>query len=768
MAGKAGGGGAAKRDRLAQRRKALGLTQETLADVLGVERSTVVRWERGETEPSPLIRPKLAKALQVPTDRLEELLASSAAPDGIDATPGTSRDRAPVVPRQLPAAAADFTGRAAELEALTRILDQTGVGVPGTVAIAAIGGTAGVGKTALALHWAHHVADRFSDGQLYVNLRGYDPSRVPAAPAEAIRGFLDALGIPPEHLPAKQDAQAGMFRTLVAERKMLIVLDNARDEHQVRPLLPASPASLVIVTSRNRLAGLAVADGARPLSLDVLTHDEATQLLTARIGHVRAAAEPDAIAEIATLCACLPLALAVAAARAITRPRFLLADLAAELGDIAGRLEALDSGDPSASVQAVFSWSYRQLGTGAARMFRLLGLHPGPDISVPAAASLTATSEPEARRLLGALTRDCLISEHSPGRYAFHDLLRAYAAACAHCADPEPDRQAATVRILDHYLHTSSSAALLIEPSRELITPAPPSPGVRPESLAGHSQASGWYKAEHDVLLAAVALAESTGFDRHAWQLSSAMASLLSRHGHFREWAATQGTALAAASRLGDTAGQAISSRLLADAWTQLGDHGTALSYYAMSLELCQRLGNRHGEAEVHLGLGNIANRQGRRAEALWHSEQALRLYQSIGHKVGEATMLNNIGWFYCVRGDYRDAGALCRRALALCAQYGGDPLLDSAIWDSLGYIEHRLSNFSDATACYERALEMARRAGFRWLEGDIKDHLGDTKHAVGELPQAREAWQQALAIFEDQQRPEADRVRAKLANTGD
>jgi transcriptional regulator with XRE-family HTH domain len=411
---------AARRERLAQRRRALGLTQEQLAELLGVDRITVYRWEHGDSEPLPWMRPKLARALKVSAGRLEELLAvgSRARLGGV----------VPQVPRQLPAAVADFTGRAAELQTLSRMLDEAGAGVPGTVVISAIGGTAGVGKTALALYWAHRAAGRFADGQLYVNLRGFDPSGAPATPAEAIRRFLDALAVPPERIPPDPEAQAGLYRSLLADRKMLVVLDNARDEQQVRPLLPASPGSLVLVTSRNQLAGLAAAERARLLTVDVLAHDESVQLLTDRLGARRAAAEPEAVDEIARLCAHLPLALTVAAARAAVRPGFPIASLAADLRDTAGRLDALDSGDPGASVRAVFSWSYQQLSAEAARMFRLLGLHPGPDISVPAAASLAAVEKPEARRLLRELARGCLIAEHIPGRYAFHDLLRAYAA----------------------------------------------------------------------------------------------------------------------------------------------------------------------------------------------------------------------------------------------------------------------------------------------------------------------------------------------------
>jgi len=399
---------------------------------------------------------------------------------------GAGASPVPPVPRQLPVAVSGFTGRAAELAALTRMLEEVSAESPGTVVISAIGGAAGVGKTALALRWAHQVAGQFADGQLYANLRGFDRSSVPMPAAEVVRGFLDALGVPPDRMPEQPEARAGLYRSLLADRAMLIVLDNARDEEQVRPLLPASPASLVIVTSRNQLAGLAAADRARLLSLDVLSQDEAVHLLTARIGAARAAVEPAAVGQIASLCGRLPLALAVTAARAESRPGFPLAALATELGDRAGRLDALDAGDPGSSVRAVFSWSYRQLSAEGARMFRLLGLHPGPDISVPA-ASLAAIAQADARRLLRELTRAHLAAEHVPGRYALHDLLRAYASDQARQTDSEPERAAAAGRVLDHYLHTARDGAAMVLPSLGPVPLAPPSPGTAPEHFTGRT-----------------------------------------------------------------------------------------------------------------------------------------------------------------------------------------------------------------------------------------------------------------------------------------
>ncbi len=670
------------------------------------------------------------------------------------------------VPRQLPAAVAGFSGRTAEMAALTRILDDAdGDAAPGTVVISAIEGTAGVGKTALALHWAHQVADRFTDGQLYVNLRGYDPSGTRVAPEAAIRGFLDALGVPPGQIPPTPEAQAGLYRSLLSGKRVLIVADNAQDEQQVRPLLPASPASLVLVTSRSQLAGLGAVERARLLTLDVLSHGEAVQMLTARLGADRAAAEPDAVDRIASLCACLPLALAVAAARGAARPGFPLAALVGELADSAGLLDALDACDPAASVRAVFSWSTRQVSGEAAPMFRLLGVHPGPDITAAAAASLAGIPEADARRQLRELTWAHLIAEDVPGRFAFHDLLRAYAAEQADDADDESARDGAVGRVLDHYLHTAASGARLLNPVLEPVVLVPPRPGAAPEQPADYSLAQAWFEAEHQVLLAAVTLAAGSGFDVHAWQLPWAMSPFLAARGYWQDWAATLRMALAAATRLGDAAAQALSGRLLAIACTDLGDHDQARGYHASSLALYERLGNRLGQAKIHQSLCMLAERQGRYADGLGHAEEALRLYQVIGDKASEAGALNAVGWCHGLLGDYQQARVLCRQAVTLCAGTGYR-WLERAAWDSVGYAEHHLGNLAEAAACYQRALSL--KAGDRFSEAGTLTRLGHTRQAAGELAQAREAWQQALEILEELHHPDADQVRAKLASTND
>ena len=689
-----------------------------------------------------------------------QILNGDPALDSPARAPGAADSPAPTIPRQLPAAVSGFAGRVAELAALTRMLDDSVADHPGTVVISAIGGTAGVGKTALALHWAHQVADRFPGGQLYVNLRGFDPSGVPTPAAEAVRGFLDALGVPPDRIPLQFEAQAGLYRSLLADRRMLIVLDNARDEQQARPLLPASPASLVIITSRNQLAGLAAADRARLLTLDVLSRAEAGHMLTTRIGASRTAAEPGPVGEIAALCGWLPLALAVAAARAEARPDFPLAALAAELRDRSGRLDALDAGDPGSSVRGVFSWSYRQLSPEAARMFRLLGLHPGPDISPAAAASLAAIDEPAARHLLAELTRAHLVAEHVPGRYVLHDLLRAYAADQARSIDSQPERAAAIGRVLDHYLHTARDGASTMLPSYGSIPLPPPSPGTTPERLTGHEQALAWFEAEYQVLLAAIALAVDAEYSEHAWQISLVMHPTLAAYGYDFEWFAIRRMSVAAAIR-DDAAMVASGAR---EYMGTLGPYEWVPGYYAEMAKLYQQTGNHRGQALCLNALASAAEYQGQYAQALGYAEQATSLFRGIGDKAAETQALNDLGRYHTILGDYPQARELCRQALALNTDFGSRHL-EGDIWNSLGYTEFHAGDFGQAAVCSERALTIFRAVGDRWGEAETLTNLGDIRRAAGELLQARDAWQQALAILDDLQHPRAAQVRAKLAS---
>jgi DNA-binding SARP family transcriptional activator/Tfp pilus assembly protein PilF len=672
---------------------------------------------------------------------------------------------APPRPAMLPAAVPGFTGRARELEALSAMLGDPGdhPGSAGTpVVISAIGGTAGVGKTALAVHWACQAAAWFPDGQLYVNLRGFGPSADPLPPAEALREFLDALHVPAAQIPADLEGRRALYRSLLAGKRVLILLDNARDPAQVRPLLPAAPGALVLITSRSELTGLAAADGARPLSLDVLTDTEAHQLIAERIGAARVAAEPAAADELIRLCARLPLALAIAAARAAAQPAFPLAALAAELGDARGRLDALSTGEDVTDVRAVLSWSYQSLPAPAARLFRLLAVHPGPDITAPAAASLAALPLPEARALLRELTRCHLLAESAPHRYACHDLLRTYAVELVNAEDTESERQAALGRTLDHYLHTAHTAAMLLNAHRGPISPPRPRPGTQPEELDGHGQALAWLTAEHRVLLAAIGQAPKAGFDVHAWQLPWAMVDYFNWQGHWHDLAMTQHSALAAAQRLGDTAAQADVHRTIGQARFGLRSWDEARAHLSRALALYRDLGDRDGQARTHIALGHVLDRMGLCREALGHARHALSLFEEGGARAGQARALNNLGWYHARLGDFREALVRSRQALGLQREVG-DRCGEARTWDSLGYAHHHLGHYAKAARCYQQAIGLFVDLGDRHGQAETLTHLGDMRRAASSPQAAVETWRQALDILEALHHPDADQVRDKL-----
>jgi DNA-binding SARP family transcriptional activator len=471
-------------------------------------------------------------------------VAGTAGTDGDD-------DAAIPVPAQLPLEAPGFSGRQYELGELHAALPATDSDEDESVPVVVISGTAGVGKTALAVRFGHQVARHFPGGQLYVNLHGVDPG-APMEPAVALRFFLDALGAPPHRIPSGTEGRAALYRSLLDGKRVLIVLDNARNAAQVRPLLPGSPGCLVLVTSRNQMGGLVAAEGAVPLTLDVLSHAEAHEMLARRLGRDRVAAEPEAADEIISSCARLPLALAIAVGRAAGRRTRPLAELAAELRDARGsglRLDALEPDDAVTDVRAVLSWSYDQLPPTAARMFRLLGLHPGPDISLSAAASLAGMARAEAGSVLRELTRTHMVAEHMPARFAFHDLLRAYAVDQAERHDTAYERRAAVHRVLDHYLHTAMAVSVRFSPHRAPLRLPAPQPGVLPADVADKEQATAWFDAEVPVLLALIGYADAHGFDGHVWQLAWTLGPFFNRRGRWRDYAATRTTCSATRRR---------------------------------------------------------------------------------------------------------------------------------------------------------------------------------------------------------------------------
>jgi len=581
-------------------------------------------------------------------------------------------------------------------------------------------------------------------------------------PAEALHGFLDALGVPAERIPASAEARTALYRSLLAGRRMLVVLDNARDAGQVRPLLPGAPGCVAVVTSRSQLSGLVAAEGAHRLTLATLSTVDAEELLVRRLGPARVAAEPGAVAEIIARCARLPLALTIVAARAAAYPEAALASVADELRDDGVRLDALSAGDPAADVRAAFSWSYRRLTDPAAALFRLLGLHGGPDISTPAVASLAGLPARRIQSGLVELARAHLVTEHVLGRFAFHDLLRVYATELTEALDPAPDRHAALRRVLDHYLHTAHRAALLLDPYRDPIPLGPRAPGVAVEPLADHRAALAWFGAEYPVLLAAVRRADAAGFDAHVWQLAWTLTTFMFRRAHLHDWVRIHRLGLAAGQRSADVAAQATSHRALGRAYTKLRRYGDAARHLRDALDLYRGLGDGIGQAQTHINLGQLHNRQGNVDGSVHHTLRAIDLFRAAGHRDGEARALNTIGWYHAQAGDYPPALRYCQRALDLHREIR-DRAGEAAVWDSLGYIRHRLGEHGQASICYQHAVDLLRELGDQYHEAVTLTHLGDNQHAAGNVADARTAWRSALKILDRLDHPDAGPVRAKL-----
>jgi DNA-binding SARP family transcriptional activator len=658
-------------------------------------------------------------------------------------------------PRQLPAAAAGFVGREPEIAALDALLDDS------TMPIAAICGTAGVGKTTLALHWGHRVRDRFPDGQIHVDLRGFDPRGGAMDPAEVLRGFLHALGVPPRQFPAGLEACAALFRTLLDDRRMLVVLDNARDAGQVRALLPGSPGSFVVVTSRNPLLPLVATHGARVVGLDLLTTADARRLLTARLGASRLAGEPEAADAIIERCARLPLALSIAAARAATAPRAGLAGLAADLRE-AERLDTLAAGDASSDVRAVLSASYRLLSAPAARLFRLLGLLPGPDVGRSAAAGLAGLTDAEVRPLLAELTAGHLAEEPAARRFSSHDLLRAYAAERAAAEEDDADRRAAVRRVLDHYLHTAYAADRRLNPHRHPIELAPPAPGIHPEPIEDERQAADWFAAERAVLIGMITMAARERWDGHAWRLAWCMVSWFDRRGRWDDWSGTQQVALAAAARSADPVGRAHAHLAFGRTRLWLEKHDDARHHLGEALDLFARLADPAGAARTHLALARLTENQGRHEDAASHASRAADLYRSAGHRDGEARARNILGWQHALLGRYETALEHGERALDLLTGLD-DRRAEAGTRDTIAYARHHLGDPHRAIEGFLDAIRHWRASGDLYNEATSLAHLGDAYRQAGDLASARQAWGRALSVLERLGHSDAAAVRARI-----
>ena len=726
--------------------------RHTLGDQLGIDPSQLLRdLETAILRQDPSLDTPTAPSSDTPM---------AAVPAAVPAAAMLSVPVVPAmpVPAQLPSAVPTFAGRGAELDGLDTILSGTA-----RAPVAVISGTAGVGKTALAVHWARRVAERFPDGQLYVDLRGFDPGRAPLDPGEVVRGFLNALGVHVHRIPRGFDAQLGLYRSVLAGKRVLVLLDNARDSGQVLPLLPGSPGCVTVVTSRTQLTPLVATQGAWPLALDLLTPEESRDLLGRRLGASRVATEAATAEEIIARCAGLPLALAIVAARAETTV-LPLSVLAEQLQDSAGTLDTLTAGDQSTDLRAVFSWSTSALTPQAAGLYRLLGLHPGPDLAAAAAASLTGMPLERIRPGLGELVRANLLTEHMPGRFTSHDLLRAYAAEQARTLCTAHDQHAAAHRILDYYLHSAQEAARLIHgPWNSVSLASAAQPGVMTERFADEPRATAWLNAEYQVLLGSIEYAADAGFDTHAWQLAFSMGTYFERSGHWRDWARVGRVALLAAQRAGDTSGQALIRQQLGYALTCLGDYEQARSELDTADELFRLLGDDAHRGQVHLSMGYLCDCQGADEQALDHSWQALSLFRSAGHDEGEAVALNNIGWSQAQQGDYAEALLHCRQALRLF-QRAENHQGQAAAWDSLGCIHDRRAEHAKAIACYTKGADFFRQIRDGYNQAMTLTRLGDVYHGAGDHGSARSTWQRALRLYEALDHPDTVQLRRRLA----
>jgi tetratricopeptide (TPR) repeat protein len=654
------------------------------------------------------------------------------------------------VPHQLPAHPPHFVGRDDELAQLTQLLDDAIAGDESTV-ILAIDGTAGVGKTSLALRWANQVADRFGDGQLYVNLRGHDPSGAPVTAAEATRGFLDTFGVPADRIPVGAEAQARLFRSMLAGKRMLLMLDNARDTDQVRPVLPGPGGCLVLITSRRRLADL---DEAVPLTLATLPPDQAGQLFT-RLAPA-AASEPDAVADLMRRCGCLPLAVRLLAGRLRHHPSWTVADLVAAVAESGDELAEIQAGSVSAA--AAFDLSYRDLLDGEQQLFRGLGLHPGPDIDTRAAAAMDGTPLAQARRLLDGLYDNHLIEETARGRYGMHDLLRAYARALA-SGDEAAETEARTGRLLEYYLCTAQAADRHLSPGTGgQAAPADGAlRGVLPV-LATRDQALGWMRAERANLQACVEYATATGRYPEAIGIAAAMSNFLYDEGYWDQARSIYQTAAAAGKAAGDQPGlaaaladlgigQARALNYRGSVQYVIGDHRAAAETLSQARELFRGLDDPAGLAEVLLRLAAVQLETGDYQAAAEALGEALPICRDLGDLAGQATALAHTGTVKFETGDYPAAAAALAGALAAYRDLGDQPGQVTALSD-LSAVQAVTGDYAAAAASLQQAPPMSGGPGHRLAEASALSRLGELRLATGDLPAAAQALSASLQLY--------------------
>ncbi|MFG3254915.1 ATP-binding protein [Streptomyces sp. NPDC048172] len=697
----------------------------------------------------------------------------------------------PVIPapRQLPHDVRHFVNRHAEFEGLAATLSAAGVHAP-RIPVVLVTGAPGVGKTSLALRWAHRIADRFPDGQLYADLRGHDHD-APRTPLEVLRGFLGALGTPHRAVPEELEAAAALFRSCLADRRVLVLLDNAASTAQVRPLLPGGPAALTIVTSRSRLSGLSVREGAHRMVLDLLSETEAVTLLRTVVEGHRAGDDTEALAELARLCARLPLALRIAGERVVSHPHLRLDDLNAQLRDRASRWHALstdeDEGDRPYDVRTVFDWSYDALPPSVARLFRLLGGHPGIAFGSHDAAALAALGTAETRRLLDKLTGAHLLEQTGSDRFQFHDLLRAYAADQSHALDSPPAREAALRRLLTWYFHTATGALALLEPTATEPVTLSAGSGVEPLPLRDREHALAWFRQEHAALQAAVHAAARSGSDELASKLPlvlwrsdalpltstellgmaeislaasrrlgdraaeartlGRMGRVLSSRRRFEESRGCQQRALALFRGLGDRSGEAASLGAIGLDHFRAKEHDAAVPRLTEACALFGDIGEHRRAASAMVDLAHCRVETGEVTAAVTLVERALETQRAVGDTQGEGRALRVLSNIHLANGDARAALLAAERSVE-CAVRLGYPRSEAARLLTLAAAQEDLSLHEAALVSYERAAEVFRGVDDRFYEAMAWFYSAGTLQCLGRAPEAESLLRQAAAVF--------------------
>ncbi|GAA2299902.1 BTAD domain-containing putative transcriptional regulator [Glycomyces scopariae] len=707
------------------------------------------------------LKTRLADALGVDPDR--ELVDLHAAI--LRDEPGTGPAAAPpprLVPATLPRAITRFTGRDGEI----RLLDDALDAADGEAGLAVVTGMGGVGKTALAVRWAHRVAHRFPDGQLYFNLRGFDPLSGGTDAAAVLAEALAALGVPAHQVPAGLDERVGLYRTVLARRRVLILLDNARDAAQVRPLLPVAPGSFTLVTSRDRLAALDAGEGADTVALGLMSEADAWALLVRRIGLTRAMAEEGPVRRIVAACGRLPLALTLIGAWAAQHPSFAIASLADRLDQTTNVFKVLAAADPGSDPRSVFACSYQALESEAAQAFRLFGLHPGTDLTAAAMASLMGAPQADAEAALNELARVHLVEQPREGRYTMHDLLRAYAKERLH-EEVAPERRAAAAdRLLDHFQYSTAAADALLNLHGGLHDPGfpdsgGPDPGAVLEPVATAPAAAAWYDAEYDVLLGLVLAGD--GGDARTWRLAWHLAEYMLGRGLGDDLEAAQTAALAAAERRGDPFGQVVAHGYRAAAAMLRGDKAAADRRLARATAVADATGQAWAKGFACYGPAVRAGKDDRDADALEYGRRALAHFREAGDRFWEYRAVALVGWHSARIGAVDEARACFDRLRAAAEEAGGDA---GAAYASLGYglIAQREDRLDEALRHYGAA-----EAGFAALgmDGSVAwsaEHVGDALYARGDGAAARERWRAAEQVYvRFAAAGDADRVRAKL-----